>query len=67
MTNFDCIKSMSVEEMARFMATHIGHYEAPISVKEIYRNAIDNKTGKGIIWIEAFKQWLLQEVNEDDR
>ena len=66
LTNYDRIRNMSVEEMARFMATHIGHYEAPIPVKEIYRNAIDNKTGEGIIWIEAFKRWLLQEVSENE-
>lgn len=43
---------------------HIDNYRAPDEVKEIYRNAIDVKTGKGIIWIEAFKQWLEREVSE---
>lgn len=50
--------------MAKFLATHIGHYEAPYTVKDIYRNAIDDKTGKGIIWIDAFKLWLEMEVEE---
>lgn len=60
----DRIRNMSVEEMARFLAEHIDHYRAPYEVKEIYANAIDNKTGKGIIWIEAFKRWLESEVIE---
>ena len=64
MTNYERIKQMSVEEMADFLATHIGHYEAPYTVKDIYRNAIDDKTGKGIIWIDAFKLWLEREVEE---
>lgn len=67
MTNYNRIKSMSVEEMAKFLAIHIGHYEAPYAVKDIYRNAIDDKTGKGVIWIDAFKLWLEQEVEENDR
>ena len=63
-TNYDNIKAMSVEEMAKWLAIHIDNYRAPYDVKEIYRNAIDVTTGKGIIWIEAFKQWLEQEVSE---
>ena len=63
-TNYDRIRNMSVEELARFLAEHIDHYRAPYEVKEIYQNAIDEKTGKGIIWIEAFKQWLEAEVTE---
>ena len=61
---YDRIRNMSVEEMARFLAEHIDHYRAPYEVKEIYANAIDNKTGKGVIWIEAFKRWLETEVTE---
>ena len=64
MTNYDRIKQMSVEEMANFLAIHIGNYEAPYAVKDIYRNAIDDKTGKGVIWIDAFKQWLESEATE---
>ncbi len=62
-TNFDLINAMRVEELARFLAEHIDHYRAPYDVKEIYANAIDNKTGKGVIWIEAFKRWLESEVD----
>ena len=61
MTNYDRIKTMSVEEMAKWLAMHIDNYRAPYDVKEIYRNAIDTTTGKGVIWIEAFKQ---QETSE---
>ena len=64
MTNYDRIKAMSVEEMAKWLAIHIDNYKAPYDVKEIYRNAIDVTTGKGIIWIEAFKQWLESEATE---
>lgn len=60
----DRIRNMGVDELARWLAEHIDHYRAPYEVKEIYANAIDNKTGKGIIWIEAFKIWLEQEVEE---
>ena len=63
-TNYDRIRSMSVDEMAKFLATHIGHYEAPYKVKDIYKNAIDEKKGKGIIWIDAFKLWLESEVDD---
>lgn len=65
MTNYDRIRNMTIEEMASFLAIHIDHYRAPFEVKEIYANAIDNKTGKGIIWIEAFKRWLESEVDSE--
>lgn len=64
MTNYERIKNMSVEEMASWLATHIDNYRAPDEVKEIYRNAIDVKTGKCVIWIEAFKRYLESEVSE---
>ena len=64
LTNLDRIQGMSLDEMAKFLATHIGHYVAPYKVKDIYRNAIDDKTGKGIIWIDAFKLWLESEAEE---
>lgn len=63
-TNFDRLQNMTIDELARFLAAHIDHYRAPYEVKEIYANAIDNKTGKGIIWIEAFKRWLESEAGE---
>ena len=65
MTNFERIKGMSVEEFSEFLAKHIDHYHAPYDVKQIYQNAIDNKTGKGIIWIEAFKRWLESETDNE--
>ena len=64
MTNYDKIKTMNINELAKWLAMHIDNYKAPYDVKEIYRNAIDATTGKGIIWIEAFKQWLEMEVSE---
>lgn len=64
MTNYDRIEAMSVEEMTKWLATHIDNYRAPYEVKEIYQNAIDIKTGKGVIWIEAFKRYLESEVSE---
>lgn len=64
MTNYECIKNMSVEEMAKWLAIHIDTYKAPYEVKKIYSNAIDIKTGKGVIWIEAFKRYLESEVSE---
>ena len=59
----DRIRNMSVDELAKWLAMHIDHYKAPYEVKEIYANAIDNKTGKGVIWIEAFKRYLESEVD----
>lgn len=64
MTNYDQIKDMNIDELAKWLAMHIDNYKAPYEVREIYRNAIDVTTGKGVIWIEAFKQWLEQEVSE---
>ena len=64
MTNYDRIKAMNADELAKWLAMHIDNYKAPYEVREIYCNAIDAKTGKGVIWIEAFKQWLEQEVSE---
>ena len=63
-TNYDLLKNMTVDELSRFLAEHIDHYRAPYKVKEIYANAIDNKTGKGVIWIEAFRRWLLIETDD---
>ena len=62
---YDRIRNMSVEELARFLAKHIDCYRAPYEVKQIYVNAIDNKTGKGVIWIKAFELWLESEVDTE--
>lgn len=64
MTNYEYIRDMSVEEMARWLAMQIDNYRALDEVKEICRNAIDVKTVESVIWIEAFKQWLEREVSE---
>lgn len=64
MTNYDRIKDMSVEEMARWLATQIDNYRALDEVKEICHNAIDVKTVESVIWIEAFKQWLEREESK---
>ena len=64
MTNYDQIKDMNIDELAKWLAMHIDNYKAPYEVREIYRNAIDVTTGKGVMWIEAFKQWLESEVSE---
>lgn len=65
MTNHEKIKSMSVGEMAEFLAMHIDHYRAPYEVKEIQQNSIDNSTGKGLTWIETFEKWLNSEVADE--
>lgn len=62
MTNYERIKNLSIEEMAKFMGQHIDHYRAPYEVKDIYQNHIDSTTGRGLIWIKAFELWLNSEV-----
>ncbi|MBO5854413.1 MAG: hypothetical protein J6Q61_06730 [Bacteroidales bacterium] len=62
-TNYDLLKNMTVDELARFLAEHIDPRRAPYKVNEIYANETDDKTGKGIIWIEAFRRWLLIETD----
>ena len=67
-TNYDRIKSMSVEEMAEML---IEVTEAPLSGEPFWRTP-DGKLFS--IWektkdesVEHTIQWLLQEVSEDDR
>ena len=57
MTNYDRIKSMSVEEMAESIAALTGD----LIVRDMMRGFVKNETA-----IEAYKQWLLQEVSEND-
>ena len=57
MTNYDRIKSMSVEEMVEGIAALTGD----LIVRDMMRGFVKNETA-----IEAYKQWLLQEVSEDD-
>lgn len=67
-TNYDHIKSMSVEEMAEML---IEVTEAPLSGEPFWRTP-DGKLFS--IWektkdeaVEHTIQWLLQEVSENDR
>ena len=67
-TNYDRIKSMSVEEMAEML---IEETEAPLSGEPFLRTP-DGKLFS--IWektkdeaVEHTKQWLLQEVSENER
>ena len=57
MTNYDQIKSMSVEEMVESIAALTGD----LIVRDMMKGFVKNETA-----IEAYKQWLLQEVDEDD-
>ena len=60
MTNYDCIKSMSVEEMAVNLAKiQCDAIEQTVPIK-ITEEAKKEQ-------YELCKQWLLQEVDEDDR
>lgn len=56
-TNYDRIKSMSVEEMAESIAALTGD----LIVRDMMKGFVKNETA-----IEAYKQWLLQEVSEND-
>lgn len=62
-TNYAKLTEMSLSELAKFLAAHVDHTRAPREVNEIFENAIDPTTGKGITWARAFEIWLEQEVN----
>ena len=67
MTNYDRIKSMSVEEMAEML---IEETEAPLSWEIYYRTpdgALYNREQENakIKAINHIKQWLLQEVSDE--
>ena len=69
MTNYDRIKSMSVEEMAEML---IEETEAPLSWEKYYITPdgalySQEKEDARIKAINHIKQWLLQEVIENDR
>lgn len=60
-TNYDRIKSMSVEEMAEYLSDHwscIGCAFEKVCDDNLYRYISCHKN---------IKQWLLQEVNKNDR
>lgn len=56
-TNYDRIKSMSVEEMAEWIAALTGN----ATLRDIMGRIIKDESS-----IEVYKQWLLQEVSEDE-
>ena len=55
-TNYDRIKSMSVEEMAKFMVTHDAENNMYLSLNGFLYGTKEVATEKNI-------QWLLQEVS----
>lgn len=57
-TNYDRIKSMSVEEMADLLYNE----DTPCSSCKLYDECECTDDCK-----ETIKQWLLQEVSDDDR
>ena len=74
MTNYDRIKQMSVDKMAEFFVTvHYAmeciHYN--LDAREVYKNLTKEEKQKTDIWEEEskplWKQWLLQEVEKNDR
>ena len=60
MNNYDRIKSMSVEEMAEFATYCVENLIADITSLECSHCEEYHCT-------KCIKQWLLQEVSEDDR
>lgn len=58
MNNYDRIKSMSVEEMAEGIAVLTGH----TTIRDMMGRIFKDQSA-----IETYKQWLLQEVSENDR
>ena len=60
MTNYNCIKSMSVEEMAEFIERMAEHLEICTRCPAYKMCDTHIKCGENI------KQWLLQEVKDDE-
>lgn len=58
-TNYDRIKSMSVEEMAEFNVTHDAENNMYLSLNGFLYGTKEVATEKNI-------QWLLQEVSENE-
>ena len=59
MTNYDCIKQMSIEEMASFIC---GIFDFDSHNEKFICGDIVDDYDK-----DKIKQWLLQEVEENDR
>ena len=64
MTNYDLIKSMSVEEMAKIICKSENCEKVCAFTKAGKCNAVGTDAS---ICIEGCKQWLLQEVSENDK
>lgn len=60
-TNYDKITA-SADALAEFLSNHIEHYMFR-DVAQIQANSIDNKTGRGLTWQQAFKEWLQKECD----
>jgi hypothetical protein len=56
MNNFEKIKQMTVEELAKFM-TKNAHKVGKFYMKDLPRLEV-------LVYADGFKQWLLQEVEE---
>lgn len=63
-TNYDRIRAMSVEEMAYIISKSGNCEEYCVFAKDEMCNAIGSDES---ICIDGCKQWLLQEVSENDR
>ena len=57
-TNYEKIKNMTVDEMAKFMTKNI-HKIGKFYMKDIPRLYV-------LVYADGFKQWLLQEAEQND-
>ena len=53
MTNYDRIRNMSVEKLARFLNEYIPPYRLPKQVREIYNNNSVSFYGAWLLWLES--------------
>ena len=70
MTNYDRIKSMSVEEMAEFLEINGSddfHIMTDWAQCRICKKRGNCKEDCNLLDTYGVKEWLLQEVNNDDR
>ena len=57
-TNYEKIKNMAVDEMAKFMTKNI-HKVGKFYMKDLPRLDV-------LVYADGFKQWLLQEAEQND-
>lgn len=57
-TNYEKIKQMSIDEMAEFMTKNV-HKVGKFYMKDLPRLEV-------LVYADGFKQWLLQEVDNED-